>query len=54
MESYGNYYAVVGCLRSENESVLQAFRFNSTTPSTVNGLIPLNSLPVPVASCLRL
>lgn len=54
MESYGKYYAVAGCLRSENESVLHAYRFNSTSPSTINGLIPLNSPSILLSSCLRL
>jgi hypothetical protein len=55
IQNYGNYYAVVGCLRSENESAVYAFRFNSTDPSIVNGLTPLlNNLSLPLSSCLRL
>jgi hypothetical protein len=55
IQNYGNYYAIVGCLRSENEAMVYGFRFSSTDPSIVNGL---TLLPIPLrinlASCVRL
>jgi hypothetical protein len=45
---------VVACLKSDKESVLYSFRFNSTNPGTINGLIPLDPVSVTMNStCIR-
>ena len=55
LETLGNYYVVAACAKNEVETVLFPFRFNYTTPGTINGLIPLEPVPVAINStCIRL